>query len=460
MIQKFNFEPAILKAYDIRGVVEKTLSEEAAYFVGKSYGTWLIRNNKKSCVLGYDGRHTSIPYSIQVTKGLRECGINVTNIGLAASPMVYFALKFLKIDSGIIITASHNPGEYNGFKMLIDERPVWGKDIQELGRIAANGDFENGTGTLEEKDVREDYMRHLLSAFKPGKKDLKIIWDAGNGVVGGILDDFVAKLPGTHKTIFSKVDGDFPNHHPDPSVAKNLEVLMREVVEGGYDFGVAFDGDGDRVGVVDNEGYLLYGDQLLVIYARNFLEKNPGERVMSEVKASKTLYDDIKKHGGVPIMGAPGHSLVKVRMNKEGIRLAGETSGHMYFGENHNFDDALYASVKLMDIMVDTDKTVADIRKELPKTFVTREIRVNIGNERKFEIPKEINKRMIADSRDFCDIDGVRVNTKDGWWLVRTSNTEPVLTTRCESLTEEGLEIAKSDLRKQLLLSGSDINWD
>lgn len=477
------FEKSILKAYDIRGVVGEKVNDADAYFIGKSYGTLLIRMDKKSCVVGYDGRKTSKQFADLVCKGLNETGVDVVNIGLVPTPTVYFGVQHLKKDAGIIITASHNPPEYNGFKMLTNEEPIWGENIQKLGEFARNGDFENGEGKLEYRDIRESYINFILSKLDnkeccypvcgfikkiinkiTGKgcsckknKKLKIVWDAGNGAAASVLKEIVAKIPGEHKTICDVVDANFPIHHPDPSVEKNMEMLKKEVVDGGFDLGFGFDGDGDRIGVVDDKGILLYGDQLLAILAREFLSKNPGEKVMSEVKASKVLYDDIKEHGGEPIMWKPGHSSQKAKMKADNIKLAGETSGHIFYGENHNYDDSLYASIKLINFVLNSDKKLSEIREAFPKTFSTKEIRVNVGDERKFEIPAEIVNRMKENERKFVDVDGVRVETKDGWWLVRASNTEPDITTRCEALSEEGLEECKKDLKEQLNLSNCDI---
>ena len=262
-------------------------------------------------------------------------------------------MKYLNTDAGLIISASHNPKEYNGFKMLTQEGPFWGDDIQEIGRITSSGDFIDGEGTItEDKNVREEYINFILKQFKGGKKTLNVVWDAGNGAVAAVLNDIVAKLPGKQSTIYADVDGDFPNHHPDPSVAKNMVLLQKAVVDGGFDLGIAFDGDGDRIGVVDSTGFLLYGDQLLLILARDFLKNNKGAEIMSEVKASMVLYNDIKDHGGVPVMWKPGHSTQKAKMKEDKIPLAGETSGHIYWGENHNFDDALYSAMKLLNIML------------------------------------------------------------------------------------------------------------
>ena len=478
------FEKSILKAYDVRGVVGKTLNGNDAYFIGKGYGTLLKRMDKHTCVIGYDGRSTSKDYAELVSKGLNETGIDVVNIGLMPTPAVYFAIHHLKKDAGIIVTASHNPPEYNGFKMLTNEDPIWGEDIQKIGEFAREGDFEVGEGKVEYRDIKESYIKFILnvlednsvcncpikkfvcsiiSKFKQQKpvkrKKLRIVFDAGNGAVASVLKDIVARIPNIeYKTICDEVDGTFPNHHPDPAVEKNMEMLKNAVVRGGYHLGFGYDGDGDRIGVVDDKGVLLYGDQLLAILARDFLKENPGEKVMSEVKASKVLYDDIKNMGGIPVMWKPGHSSQKSKMKSDDIKLAGETSGHMFFGENHNYDDCLYASMKLINYLSKSDKKLSEIREEFPKTYCTSEERIEVGDERKFEIPTEIAERMREKNREFIDVDGIRVETKDGWWLVRGSNTQPDITTRCEALSKEGLEECKNDLKEQLRLSNVEFS--
>lgn len=448
----------VLKAYDIRGVVDKEITEVDAYFVGRAYGTILRERGKKTCVLGYDGRHTSPLYSKEVAKGLSESGIDVTIIGLLPTPGVYFGMKYLNTDACFIISASHNPKEYNGFKMVTQEGPFWGEDIQRLGIISKTGEFAEGKGEIKEnKNVKNEYIKFLVSQFKGGKKTLNVVWDAGNGADGAILEDVIKQLPGKQKAIFANVDGDFPNHHPDPSVAKNMETLQKEVLEGKYDLGIAFDGDGDRLGVVDSTGYVLYGDQLLLVLARDYLKTHKGETIMSEVKSSKVLYDDIAKHGGVPLMWKPGHSAIKAKMASDNIKLAGETSGHIYWGENHNFDDGIYCAMKLLNILSNSDETLHDIIASLPKVYATAEIRVTVGDERKFEISKELAKKLEKEGRDFVGVDGVRANMPEGWWLVRASNTQPDLTLRCESLSQEGLEKVKADLIAQLKSFGVNV---
>ena len=448
-------KPSVLKAYDIRGIVDKEITNIDAYFIGKGYGTILKKRNKNTCVLGYDGRHSSVPFSKECAKGIAECGIDVIVVGLLSTPGVYFAMKYLNTDAGMIISASHNPKEYNGFKMLTQEGPFWDDDIQEIGRIAESGNFINGEGKItENKEVKAEYIKFLLSQLKPQKKHLNVVWDCGNGAVGSVINEVVSQLPGNQKIIFGDVDGDFPNHHPDPAVIKNLETLKNEVVNGKYDLGVAFDGDGDRLGVVDEKGNILYGDQLLLVIARDYLKTHKGEKVMSEVKASKVLYDDIAEHGGIPVMWKPGHSTIKSKMKADNIKLAGETSGHVYWGENYNFDDGLYSSLKLLNILGNSDKTLGEIIESLPKTYSTTEIRITVGDVEKFELSKKLAENLKQANRDFIDVDGVRANLKEGWWLVRASNTQPDLTIRCEAMSPEGLEVVKNDLIAQLKTLG------
>lgn len=455
------FDSSILKACDIRGVVGEKLNEVDAYFVGKAFGTFLQRDKKsRSCVVGRDGRRSSKKFSDKVIKGLLETGINVTNIGLMPTPVVYFSVKHLNLDAGLIVTASHNPPEYNGFKMLTNDDPVYGGDIQKIAEYSKNGDFCSGKGTLSNVDIKPDYLNFLFRKIKPQRNPLKVVWDCGNGADSVLLNDVIAKLPGNHKALFTDIDSDFKNHLADPSDPNNMVALQKEVIRSKYDIGIAFDGDGDRLGIVDSEGYIFFGDQLLIIYERDFLKHHKGEKVMCEVKASKVLYDDIKKNGGIGVMWKPGHSSQKAKMKSDKIMLAGETSGHMYFGENYNFDDALYAAVKLLNILGNEDKSITQMRKEFPVPYSTPEIRFDVVDSMlRSQVPIQIADRMKKSKRQFIDIDGVKAETEDGWWLVRSSNTQPALTLRCEALTENGLNLCKSEVEYQLKLSGVDFKF-
>lgn len=457
------FDKSILKQYDIRGIVGETLSEKDAYYAAKSYGTLLQSLGKKSCIIGYDARATSEPYSKEAIKGLTECGIDVVVIGLAPTPMVYFTIQFLKKDAGFIITASHNPPEYNGFKMLTNEDPIWGEDIQKLGEIAKSGNFykSDKIGSVEYKDIKEDYFKFILNVLnKNNKKELSVCWDAGNGAVASIIKDFVKRLPGKHITICDEVDSRFPNHHPNPEIPANMKMLGEAVVKNHCDFGVGFDGDGDRIGVVDGEGYMLYGDQLTCIIARDFLKDHPNEKIMTEVSASLVFEKDVKEHGGIPVIFRPGHSIQKAKMKSDNIKLAGETSGHIFFGENHNYDDALYASMKLMNILANSDETLTDIRKAFPVTYSTKKINIKSNDVDKFKIPEEIAERLKKQGREVNEVEGVRVNKADGWWMCRNSSTSPQMTVRCEALSEKGLEECKKELKEQLNLSNYDVSFE
>lgn len=456
------FKKTVLKQYDIRGVVGTELSEKDAYYAAKTYGALLHELGKKSCVIGYDARATSEPYSKEAIKGLTESGIDVTVIGLVPTPMVYFTIQFLKKDAGFIITASHNPPEYNGFKMLTNEGPVWGQDIQKLGKMAEEGKFYKAekVGSVEYVDIKEDYFKFLLNILnKDNKKQLKVCWDAGNGAVAAILNDFVKRLPNENITICDTVDSNFPNHHPNPEIPENMKMLGEAVVKNNCDFGIGFDGDGDRIGVVDSEGFMLYGDQLLAIFARDFLKKNPGEKVMSEVSSSLVLYNDIAEHGGIPVMWKPGHSIQKAKMKSDNIKLAGETSGHIFFGENHNYDDAMYAGLKLINILSNSDETLSDIRKAFPVTYSTKKINIKSNDVDKFAVPDAMAERLIAQGREVSTVEGVRVNKADGWWMCRNSSTSPQMTVRCEALSEAGLEECKKELKEQLNLSNYDVEF-
>lgn len=483
------FEKSILKPYDIRGVVDKNLSSTDAYFIGKSYGTLLQKEkHKHSCIVGYDGRHSSKEYSENVIKGLLECGIDVICIGLAPTPMVYFGLQYLKLEAGIIITASHNPPEYNGFKMLSNEEPIWGEDIQKLGTIATSGEFYNSTeeGKLSYRDIKKSYVNFILKQLddnkfkiscdcpvskyinklvkvvknifdKTEKKELNIVWDGGNGAMAHVMKDIILQLPGKHTMICDTVDGDFPNHHPDPSIEEYTQMLKDEVKKQKADFGIAFDGDGDRIGIVDSEGYFFFGDQLLDVLMRQYLKENPGEKVLFELTSSQVLINNIEKFGGIPVMWKPGHSTMKAKMKSDNIKMAGETTGHVFYGENYNYDDAFYASMKLMNFLSTNTETLTEIRKSFPKTYLTKKIHIKATDEMKYRIPQEIAERMKAKGYKVIEIEGARVVSKDGWWLIRSSNTEPIMTARCEGMSEDGLEICKRELKEELALSGIEI---
>jgi phosphomannomutase len=451
-------DPSILREYDIRGTVGNTLKEEDCYFIGRAFGTMVRRlQNGKMVAVGFDGRESSPAFAKNVIQGLTDCGLNVENIGLGPTPMAYFAMKSRGADAAVMITGSHSPLSYNGIKMAYKSGPFYGKMVQEVGRLAATGDFESGQGKAVTVDVQDAYVERMLKDYT-GKKDLKVAWDIGNGATGEIIRRLIKKLPGEHTLLFDKIDGTFPNHHPDPTVAKNLVDLQKAVREKHCDIGIGFDGDGDRIGVVDESGLILWADLLLAIYAAEVLKEHPGAPIIADVKCSRVLFDEIARLGGKPIMWNTGHSLIKAKMQETKSPLAGELAGHICFADKYyGFDDAPYCAVRLLNILSHSGKPFSALYQHLPRMHNTPEVRFHVPAERKFKIAPEIKDRLKAEGKkgvDVNDIDGVRVTTPDGWWLMRPSNTEDVLTIRAEGFTEEGLERLKNQLIGQLKQSG------
>ena len=448
------FDSTILREYDIRGIVGGTLHVADARAIGRTFGTLVRRKGGKRVALGYDGRLSSPELAAACIDGLTSSGVDVVRIGLVSTPMLYFAVWHLEADGGIMITGSHNPPDYNGFKMMMGKKSFFGADIQALGAMAGKADWESGQGKVEEQNVLADYAARLLKDVQPGKK-LKVAWDTGNGAVGVSIRAVVDKLPGEHFILNEKVDGTFPSHHPDPTVPKNLEQLVAEVKRKGCDLGIAFDGDGDRIGAVDGKGRILWGDQLLILWARDVLKTRPGATIIADVKASQALFDEIVRAGGTPLMWKTGHSLIKTKMAELKAPLAGEMSGHIFFADTfYGFDDALYCGLRLLNIVANARESLAAMRDKLPQLVNTPELRFDCPEDRKFKIVEEVKARLKQAGAKVNDIDGVRVSTPDGWWLLRASNTQAVLVARCESANEEGLERLKGDLRAALAASG------
>jgi phosphomannomutase len=451
------FDSTILREYDIRGIVGTTLHAADARAIGRTFGSMVKRKGGKRVALGYDGRLSSPELAAACIEGLTAAGVNVVNIGLAATPMLYFAVWHLDADGGIQITGSHNPPDYNGFKMMMGKKSFYGSDILKLGEMAAKGDVETGTGSVEQKNILPDYAARLLKDVKPGRK-LKVAWDTGNGAVGVSIRAVVDKLPGEHFVLNEQVDGTFPAHHPDPTVPKNLEQLVAEVRRRGCDLGIAFDGDGDRIGAIDGKGRILWGDQLLILWSRDVLKSRPGATIIADVKASQALFDEVLRAGGTPLMWKTGHSLIKTKMAELKAPLAGEMSGHVFFADTfYGFDDALYCGLRLLNIVANSRESLAEMRDKLPQLVNTPELRFDCAEERKFKIVDEVKARLKQAGAKVNDIDGVRVSTPDGWWLLRASNTQAVLVARCESANEDGLERLKGDLKAALAASGVDL---
>lgn len=455
-----DFHPTVLREYDIRGVIGETLGADDARAIGRGFGTLLRRAGGKRVAVGYDGRVSSPMLEHALIEGLTSSGCDVRCIGLGPTPMLYFAeASAEEVDGGIQITGSHNPANYNGFKMVFQGRPFFGEDIQTIGRLAAAGEWEDGTGSVEKVDVLDRYVDALLGALagiddaEVGK--LRIGWDAGNGAAGPVLDALVARLPGEHFTLFTEVDGTFPNHHPDPTVPENLEDLRRLVAEKNLDFGIAFDGDGDRIGAIDGQGRVIWGDQLLMIYAEDLLARRPGSTIIADVKASRALFDRVGELGGTPLMWKTGHSLIKSKMKEIHAPLAGEMSGHVFFAdEYYGYDDALYAAIRLIAASARLGKSVTELRSAMPAMLNTPELRFQVDESRKFQAIEEVKQRLAQTDADVNDTDGVRVTTADGWWLLRASNTQDVLVARAESDTQQGLERLLVQIDEQLAASG------
>src|SRR4051812_42742510 len=447
------FNSTILREYDIRGIVGDTLTEADAYALGRSYAALAGEEGARRIAVGRDGRTHSGMLEAALIRGLTEGGINVMQIGMGPSPMLYFATHYLDVDGGIQVTGSHNPADYNGFKLLLKGRSVFGAEIQEIGERAASGHWSEGAGTVEEVDIREAYADRLLQDFSG--EAFRIGWDAGNGAAGPILDMLVERLPGQHHVIFADVDGTFPNHHPDPTVEANLADLKELVQREQLDFGIAFDGDGDRIGAVDGKGRVIWGDQLVMILAEAVLKELPGATIIADVKASQILFDRVAELGGKPLMWKTGHSLIKAKMKETGAPLAGEMSGHIFFKHRwYGFDDALYAAVRLIEAVSASGRSLTEIMDAMPVSVATPELRFQVDEARKFAIVEEVRDRLSTTDATVDATDGVRVKTPDGWWLLRASNTQDVLVARAEAADQAGLDRLVAQIDEQLAKSG------
>jgi phosphomannomutase len=457
MSDTHSIDPTILREYDIRGIVGKSLTSDDVHALGRAFGSIVVRGGGKTVAVGYDGRTSSPQLETALVEGLVATGLVVHRIGLGPTPMLYFAVHHLGADGGMMITGSHNPPDYNGIKMTLGGRPFFGADIQRLGRLAATGDFVAGTGRTEDHPVAEAYVERLVQDFEGGKP-LMVAWDAGNGAAGEVLRMLSKRLPGRHVLINEVIDGNFPAHHPDPTVEENLRQLKQVVAEERCDLGIAFDGDGDRIGVVDARGRVLWGDQLLVILSRSVLADLPGATIIADVKASQVFFDEVTRMGGRPLMSRTGHSLIKTLMAETGAPLAGEMSGHVFFADRYyGYDDALYAAVRLLSVVGGSDTSLAEMRDAMPVTINTPELRIDCPEERKFAVIDEVRERLKSvNGVTVNDIDGVRVTSDDGWWLLRASNTQAVLVGRCEAADKAGLERLITELRRQLRSSGID----
>ncbi len=451
------FDPTILREYDVRGVVGGGLDTADAHAIGRGFATRVRRAGGTRVAVGCDGRLSSPELEAALVAGLTASGVDVVRIGLAPSPMLYWAEATLEVDGGVEVTGSHNPRDQNGFKMVLQHRAFFGEDIQDLAALAEAGDWEDGAGSVETVDVLDGYVGHLFSRYAGGA--YRIAWDAGNGAAGPAIERLTQLLPGEHHLLFIQVDGNFPNHHPDPTDEANLADLKRLVADKRLDFGLAFDGDGDRIGAVDGAGRVLWGDEILSILAESVLAEHPGATVIADVKASQMLFDRIAALGGEPVMWKTGHSLMKEKMRELGAPLAGEMSGHVFFGppDGHGYDDALEAAVRLIRAVHLSGWTLTELHDAMPAFVNTAELRFPVDPARKDEVIDEILARLAREGANVETIDGARVTTEDGWWLLRSSNTQDVLTARAEARDQAGLDrlivaldsqLAKSEIRR------------
>ena len=455
----------IFREYDIRGVVEKELPPDVVQRIGRAYATLARERGVRTIAVGRDGRLTSPALRDALVAGVTQSGVNVIDVGLCASPILYFSLFHLPVDGGIMITGSHNAAEYNGFKLCVGKEALHGPDIQALRDLFENGSFSSGEGMRESRPIIPEYRNFLKEKFSHLPKDhgLHVVIDCGNGaaslVARHVLEDLGCKVTG----LYCELDGNFPHHHPDPTVMENLEDLIHQVKVTGAHAGIGYDGDADRIGVIDNAGHVLWGDRLLLLFARDVLLEHPGGTFISEVKASQVLYDDIQRLGGRGIMWKTGHSLIKAKMKQEKALLAGEMSGHLFFADRYyGYDDAIYASCRLVELLVKHQKPLSTLLIDVPQTIVTPEIRVDCADDQKFQLVEGVLKKLQEIQRtpsssqahppirDLITIDGVRVIFEDGWGLIRASNTQPALVLRFEASSSAQLHTLRTFLEGQL----------
>ncbi|MDH3504730.1 MAG: phosphomannomutase/phosphoglucomutase [Nitrospirota bacterium] len=454
----------IFREYDIRGIVGHDLAPDVVERIGRAYATLARARGVRTITVGRDGRLTSPALRNDLVAGLTGSGVNVVDLGLCATPLLYYSLFSCDVDGGIMITGSHNAAEYNGFKMCVGREALYGADIQQLRKIYESGEFASGSGTVLEQPIIPEYLKFLQERFSSlNARGLRVVIDCGNGAASLVAQEALEQL-GCHVTgLYCDLDGHFPNHHPDPTVTDNLKDLIEKVRETGADVGIGYDGDADRIGVIDEQGQILWGDRLLLLFARDVLVDHPGCCIISEVKASQGLYDDIQKRGGRGIMWKTGHSIMKAKMKEEKALLAGEMSGHMFFADRYyGYDDAIYASCRLIEILVKQEKPLSSLLADIPQTVVTPEIRVDCSDDKKFSLVETVRNRLkhaantqdlktsALPIRDIITIDGIRVRFDEGWGLIRASNTQPALVLRFEASSHDHLTQIQAYLEGQL----------
>jgi phosphomannomutase/phosphoglucomutase len=431
--------PNVFREYDIRGIVDRDLTGDFVYHLGKACGTYFSNEGIRKIALGRDCRLSSPSFRDKFLEGIMETGCHAIDVGVVPTPVLYFALFNLDVEGGIQVTGSHNPPDNNGFKVCVGTSTIYGEEIQRIRRIMESGKFVQGRGGIEERDITPRYLEYILNHLDPGHVKRRVVVDAGNGMGGVVAVPLYRKMGFEVTPLFCEPDGHFPNHHPDPTIPENVKSLIEEVALKGADLGIAFDGDVDRIGVVDESGNIIWGDQLMVIFSRAILKQFPGSTFIAEVKCSQTLFDDIVRNGGNPIMWKVGHSLIKAKMKEEKALLAGEMSGHLFFADRYfGYDDAIYAGARLLEILSSTTGRLSDLLSGIPTMVNTPEIRMECPDDRKFDVVAQLAEEFKREYR-VIDIDGARVLFPDGWGLVRASNTQPVLVLRFEATNQESL---------------------
>lgn len=439
--------PQIFREYDIRGIVDRDLTPEVVRRLGQGFGTYINQLGHKEIVLGRDGRLSSKTFEEVLLESLTSTGCHVVSIGLCPTPVYYFSIFHLDKEGGMMVTGSHNPPEFNGFKVSVGKSTIFGEEIQKLRRLIERGEFVEGKGNISYKEIIPSYQNYIKNNISLEKK-MRVVIDAGNGTAGFVAGPLLRDLGCEVEELYCEVDGRFPNHFPDPTIPANLKDLIDRVKSSQADVGIGYDGDADRIGVVDDQGNIIWGDQLMILFSREILKKNKGATFVAEVKCSQNLFHDIEQHGGKAIMWKTGHSLIKEKIKEEKAALGGEMSGHIFFADRYfGYDDAIYASCRMLELLSKTDKKLSQLLSDIPKTYITPEIRVNCPDEIKFKVVERV-KEILRKDHPIIDVDGVRVIFEDGWGLVRASNTQPVLVLRFEALTEKRLQTIKNDVEE------------
>ena len=440
----------IFREYDIRGIVGGQLTNETVALLGRAIGTFFAANDARRIAVGYDARESSSGFCDLLTRGLNQCGIDVVQIGMVPTPVLYHTVFTNPVNGGVMITGSHNPPDHNGFKICLGKQTLFGSQIQEIKQIALRGNFADGSGSIEQLSVLEGYIADIISSIRMGPRKIKAVIDAGNGMGGVTCVPVFEKLGVDLVDLYTDPDSHFPNHHPDPTVEENLVDTIEAVTAYDADIGIAFDGDGDRIGVVDETGRIIWGDELMILLSRSILTARPGSTIIAEVKCSQRLFDDIESHGGKPIMWKAGHSLIKAKMKETNAALAGEMSGHIFFADRfYGFDDATYAAARVVEILSNTEKKLSELLADLPPTFSTPELRVPCSDETKFDVVKQIAEEF-SKTNNVIDIDGARIVFDHGWGLVRPSNTQAILVLRFEADSQEHLEVMRNTVERRV----------